>query len=137
MKKIFTLLCMIMLGITLSGCTGKGCDLLILNWGDYISDELILEFEQKYNVTVNVATADSNEQMYQNIFDQFSEYDLVVPSDYMLDQLVQDEMLLPLDFSRLTNYQDGMFVDELEALMYSDVCKRYKDYSKWYIYKDG
>ena len=100
MKKMFILITIFMFSLCLSSCTGKGCDLLILNWGDYISDELIADFEAEYHVTVNVATVDSNEQMYMNIIDQFSEYDLVVPSDYMLDQMASDDMLLPIDFSR-------------------------------------
>lgn len=130
MKKMFILITIFMFSLCLSSCTGKGCDLLILNWGDYISDELIADFEAEYHVTVNVATVDSNEQMYMNIIDQFSEYDLVVPSDYMLDQMASDDMLLPIDFSRLENYEEGMFVDELEMLMDSPTCK---DYKKYYI----
>lgn len=128
MKKFIALFNILLLGLTLTSCTGKGCDLLILNWGDYISDDIIVDFEAEYDVVVNVVTADSNEQMYQNIFNQFSEYDLIVPSDYMIDQLVADEMLLPLDFSLLSNYSSDMFVDELETLMNSDTCKNYKDY---------
>lgn len=127
-KKILSLISILILGLTLNSCTGKGCDLLILNWGDYISDDLISDFEERYSVTVNIATVDSNEQMYMNIIDQFSEYDLVVPSDYMLDQMAADDMLLPIDFSKLENYEEGMFVDELEELMNSDTCIAYKNY---------
>ena len=128
MKKIFILISIFISVFILNSCTGKGCDLLILNWGDYISDDLINDFEERYDVIVNVATVDSNEQMYMNIIDQFSEYDLVVPSDYMLDQMAADDMLLPIDFSRLENYEEGMFVDELEMLMNSDTCIDYKNY---------
>lgn len=127
-KRLFVLISIFMLSILLSSCTGKGCDLLILNWGDYISDDLIADFESEYGVTVNVATVDSNEQMYMNIIDQFSEYDLVVPSDYMLDQMASDDMLIPLDFTKLENYEEGMFVDELEVLMNSSNCSAYKNY---------
>jgi len=127
-KRLFVLISIFMLSILLSSCTGKGCDLLILNWGDYISDDLIADFESEYGVTVNVATVDSNEQMYMNIIDQFSEYDLVVPSDYMIDQMASDDMLIPLDFTKLENYEEGMFVDELEVLMNSSNCSSYKNY---------
>ncbi len=108
--------------------SGKGSDLLILNWGDYMSKELITDFEKKYNVTVKEVTVDSCEQMYQNIINQNAEYDLVIPSDYMLDQLKEEELILELDFSKLENYSENMFVSELNDLMNSDNCINYKGY---------
>lgn len=108
--------------------TGKGANLLILNWGDYMASELITEFEKRYDVDVKEVTVDSNEQMYQNIINQNAEYDLVVPSDYMLDQMKEDGLIHELDFSLLDNYTDGIFVDELEILRNSNDAKSYKNY---------
>lgn len=114
--------------LTLASCGGKGADLLILNWGDYIASDVIEAFEAEKNVKVKVAVVESNEQMYQNILNQTAEYDLVVPSDYMLDQMKQDNLIKEMDYSKLENYQAGMFVDELETLMSSSDCAGYKDY---------
>lgn len=114
--------------LTLASCGGKGADLLILNWGDYMADEVIEAFQTEYNVKVAVSTVDSNEQMYQNILNQTAEYDLVVPSDYMLDQMKEEGLIKKLDYSLLDNYQEGMFVDQLEGLMSSSDCSNYQGY---------
>lgn len=105
--------------------SGKGVDLLILNWGDYMSSDLISSFEKEYQVKVGVATVDSNEQMYQNIMNNTAQYDLVIPSDYMLDQMKEDGLIQKLDESRLNPY---MVVHELDELLKSDDCKNYRDY---------
>ncbi|MBD5391120.1 extracellular solute-binding protein, partial [bacterium] len=129
MKKILGLLTLlaVVLVFVFTG-SGKGADLLILNWGDYMSTEVIHDFEKTYGVTVKEVTVDSNELMYQNIINQNAEYDLVLPSDYMIDQMMQDGLLLELDFSKLENYQEDIFVPELNQLMNSLDCKAYKNY---------
>ena len=52
MKKLFALFVLILIAINTSACGSKKADLLILNWGDYISDDLIAAFEEEYGVTV-------------------------------------------------------------------------------------
>ena len=128
MKKILSVVFIAICSIWLASCSGKGCDLLILNWGDYIADELISAFESEYGVTVKVATTDSNEQMYTDIKNMTAEYDLVVPSDYMLDQMKEDGLIKELDYTQIENYSEDLFVDELVDLMNSEDCKNYKGY---------
>lgn len=129
MKKYlgFGLLIIVVALFVFSG-SGKGADLLILNWGDYMSKDLIEQFEEEYGVTVSEVTVDSNEQMYRNILNQSAEYDLVVPSDYMLDQMMQDGLILELDKSRLSNFDENMFVPQLSKLMQSPDCLGYQNY---------
>lgn len=129
MKKYIglALLVVVVVVFVFSG-SGKGADLLILNWGDYMSRDLLERFEEEYNVTITEVTVDSNEQMYQNILNQSAEYDLVIPSDYMLDQMKQDGLILELDKTRLSHYQEDMFVPQLASLMNSEACKNYHDY---------
>lgn len=129
----FVLLFVIVLIFVFTG-SGKGADLLILNWGDYMSGEVIEAFESTYGVTVKEVTVESNEQMYQNILNQSAEYDLVVPSDYMLDQMREDGLILELDFSRLENYQEDVFVAELNTLLNSEDCQAYKNYCLPYFW---
>lgn len=128
MKKLFLLAFISILALSLSSCSGKGCDLLILNWGDYMSDDLIIQFEEENNCNVKLVTTDSNESMYSKIINKGADYDLVVPSDYMIDQMYSEGLLNEIDFSKLENYSEDMFVPELKELMDSDDCKRYKDY---------
>ena len=75
MKKINYILLFLSSLIILSSCSSKGCDLLILNWGDYICDDIIVAFEEEYNCNVKVATTDSNESMYSKILNRNAEYD--------------------------------------------------------------
>ncbi len=128
MKKLFIIISLFILTITLSSCGGKGCDLLILNWGDYISEDVILAFEEEYDVTVKVATVDSSELMYANVQNKLAEYDLVVPSDYTIDQMKADGLIKEIDFSKLSNYSEDLFVPELDAIMKSDNCSSYYGY---------
>ena len=128
MKKYTLLLSLSCLVLLLCSCTGKGADLLILSWGDYMAEVVVSSFEEDHQVKVSVVTVDSNEQMYQNILNRQAEYDLVIPSDYMLDQMKEDGLIKKLDYTRLSNYQEGMFVDELETLMSSADCSNYQGY---------
>lgn len=128
MKKITILTLLIVFILSLTSCGGKGCDLLILNWGDYISEDIILAFEEEYGVDVKVATTDSNEQMYSSILNKTAEYDLVVPSDYMVHQMKDEGLIQKIDYSKLSNYSDEMFVPELAELMDSENCSDYQGY---------
>ena len=128
MKKLCFSLLLILSFLTLSSCGSKGADLLILNWGDYIAEELLLGFEEEYGVKVKVVTTDSNEQMYSSIMNKTAEYDLVVPSDYMLDQMAQEGIIKKIDYRRLENYSEDMFVSELNDLMNSENTASYKGY---------
>ena len=67
MKRIYIIIASLIIMLTLTSCDEKKSDLLILNWGDYISEDVISLFEEEYGVSVRVATTDSNEQMLFNI----------------------------------------------------------------------
>jgi len=113
--------------LSLASC-GQSDKLVILNWGDYISEDVVSAFEDEYGVKVKVVTTDSNEQMYTNVVNKIAEYDLVVPSDYMIHQMYENDLLIKLDYSKLTNYKDVIYVSELNDLMNSDDCKAYNGY---------
>ncbi len=128
MKKFYNFFLLSFMILILSSCGGKGADLLILNWGDYMDDDLIVAFEEKYDVNVKQVTTDSNESMYSKVLNRQSEYDIVVPSDYMIDQMHEDDLLYEIDYDKLENYDPDMFVPELISLMNSDDCIRYQGY---------
>ncbi|WP_283678941.1 ABC transporter substrate-binding protein [Lentilactobacillus sp. Marseille-Q4993] len=94
-----------------TGDTGSKV-LNLYNWGDYIDPSLITKFQKETGYHVNVETFDSNEAMYTKIKQGGTNYDLTVPSDYMVQKMKQDKLLIPLDKSQLTgisNYgQDYM-----------------------------
>ena len=115
MKRAFSLLmlctCLLLLLCPiLSSCSAKdGITLYVYNWGEYISDgsegslDVNAAFEDYcrealgLNVTVNYSTFSSNEDMYAKISSGAASYDVIIPSDYMIQRMVSAEtpMLLP------------------------------------------
>ena len=88
----------------------------VYNWGQYIADgsddsmEVIKEFETRYpHIKVNYSTYDSNEIMYSKLSNGGITVDVIIPSDYMIARLISEDMLLPLDFDNIPNYQ---YIDE-------------------------
>lgn len=128
MKRIKLLVLAVLAVLGLASCGGGADKLVILNWGDYISEDVVLAFEEEYGVTVDVVTTDSNEQMYTSVLNRMADYDLVVPSDYMIHQMYENDLLIELDYTKLTNYTEDIFVSELQSLMDSDDCKAYTGY---------
>ena len=77
-----------------------GQTLHIYNWGEYTGENIIQDFEEKTGATVIVENFDSNEQMYIKVANGES-YDLLVPSDYMIQRLIEEDLLQKLDHSKL------------------------------------
>ncbi len=106
MKKIIILLiCLIML----TGCTGKKYDgvVNVLNWSSYIPTDVIKDFEKEYNIKVNYGTYSSNEELLAKLSSsKKGTYDVVFPSDYMVELMIQKDMLMPIDIGNLTNYKN-------------------------------
>ncbi len=102
----------------LTACSEGGGDtvtLYVYNWGEYISDgsEGTLDtnemFEEWYyetygvKVEVNYSTYSSNESMYAKLSSGSVNYDVVVPSDYMIERMIAEDMLAPLNFENIPN----------------------------------
>ena len=92
----------------------------VYNWGQYLSDgtddyiNVIEEFEAAYpNIKVNYMTYDSNESMYTKLKTGGSLFDIIIPSDYMVEKLIAEDMLEPLDMANIPNFQyiDDSFRD--------------------------
>ena len=89
----------------------KGTSINVYNWGEYISDgsegslDVNKEFTKRYGIKVNYTTFESNENMYNKLQSGGANYDIVIPSDYMIAKLIEEEMLVELDFSNIPNYQ--------------------------------
>ena len=96
--------------------TQEQITLNVYNWGQYIADgsdgsmEVIAEFEKRYpHIKVNYSTYDSNEIMYSKLANGGIIVDVIIPSDYMIARLISEDMLLPLNFDNIPNYQ---YIDE-------------------------
>ncbi len=75
--------------------------------GDYINRDLVKAFEKEYQVRVRVITFESNEIAVTQI--QTNSYDLVIPSDYAIEELVSKDLLLPMDYTRFTSFKTEDF----------------------------
>ena len=136
MKKMMTLLAAILLlALCLTGCGGKDTlTLNVYNWGEYISDgsedsfDTIREFETWYEetygqkVTVNYSTYASNEDMYNKISSGAVSYDVIIPSDYMIARMAEENLLHPLNFENIPNYQ---YIDDAFKGLYYDPQNQY------------
>ena len=106
MKKLF--LMGIALLLVLAGCSKESREeLRVFNWGAYIDESVITEFENKFNVKVIYDTFESNEIMYTKLQDG-SKYDILIPSDYMIQRLNDEGRLQELDYSKIPNYSNVM-----------------------------
>jgi len=83
----------------------------VYNWGQYISDgtdgyiDVNKAFTEATGIQVNYMTYDSNETMYTKLKTGGSSYDVIIPSDYMIARLIREDMLLPLNFDNIPNYE--------------------------------
>lgn len=77
----------------------------VYNWGDYIDDSLIDKFEEETGIKVVYDTFDSNESMYVKMKSGGVNYDVVIPSDYMVEKMIDEDMLEPINFDNIPNYK--------------------------------
>ncbi|MDD3107364.1 MAG: extracellular solute-binding protein [Bacilli bacterium] len=103
MKKFSVFLILGWMLFLASSCDGRE-RLMLLNWGEYINDEVVALFEQEYNVVVVPAFVENNEGFYEKVDNATTLYDNVVPSDYMIEKMKQDDLLQKIDLTKLTNY---------------------------------
>lgn len=89
----------------------RGTKLYVYNWGEYISDgaddtlDVNKAFEEKYGIEVVYDNFDNNEVMYSKLKSGGVSYDVVIPSDYMIERMIAEDMLEKLDFSNIPNYK--------------------------------
>ena len=97
-----------------SSCGSSGEEKAVLrvyNWGEYISDgsedslDVIKAFEDEYNVDVIYDIYATNEEMYTKIKSGAVDYDIVIPSDYMISRMIEEDMLEKLNFDNIPNAQ--------------------------------
>jgi spermidine/putrescine transport system substrate-binding protein len=92
---------------------GSKNTLTVYNWGEYIDPELIDQFEKETGIKVVYETFDSNEAMMTKVQQGGSAYDIAVPSEYAIEMMKEDNLLVELDHSKLPNlkYIDPYFLD--------------------------
>lgn len=130
--------------ILLTGCADERDNILkVYNWADYIDEELLGEFEQWYEeqtgekVQIIYQTFDINETMLSKIELGHEDYDVVCPSDYIIERMLKNDLLLPIerDFGETPNYIDNVapyIIDKFSQIEGSG--KDANDYSVGYMW---
>ncbi|MBQ2568550.1 MAG: spermidine/putrescine ABC transporter substrate-binding protein [Clostridia bacterium] len=101
----------------------RGTTLNVYNWGEYISDggegslDVNKKFEDLTGIKVNYTNFDSNEDMYAKLKSGGANYDLVFPSDYMIERLIDEGLLEKLDYSKIPNFK---YIDPKYKGLYYD-----------------
>ncbi|WP_100330055.1 ABC transporter substrate-binding protein [Bacillus xiapuensis] len=99
----------------LNASTGQteGNILTVYNWGDYIDPELIAQFEKETGMKVIYETFDSNEAMMTKVEQGGTAYDIAIPSEYAIDKMKKNNLLLPVNHRKLPNlkYIDRRFLN--------------------------
>ena len=98
---------------------GQNVAINVYNWGEYISNgsddsvDVVSAFEQLTGIKVNYTTFDSNESMYAKLKSGAANYDVVIPSDYMVAKMISEGMLKPLNYDNIPNFKkiDPEYVD--------------------------
>lgn len=86
--------------------TATGGELNIFIWSNYLPDSVIKQFEERYHAKVNVELYDSNEALLAKLQSGGSDYDIIVPSDYMVKVLKEQGLLQPLDRDNISNFSN-------------------------------
>ena len=104
----------------LAGCGGASSAdngvVYFYNCGDYIDEDLLSKFTKETGIKVDYSTYDTNEIMYQKLKSSPGSYDLVIPSDYMIEKMVNEDMVEKIDFNNIPNYE--YIGDEYKNLSY-------------------
>ena len=121
--------------ILLVGCSHNDKQVLnVYNWGEYIADgsegypDVIKNFENWYyktygtKVKVNYSTYPSNEDMYSKISSGAAKYDVIIPSDYMIARMKDENLLEPLDYNKIPN---AKYIDKSFKGLYYDKDSKY------------
>ncbi len=129
---IFLLLLCFVTALFTAGCDSfaeeeaEGEDTLyIYSWGDYLDPDVIAQFEEETGIHVVLDEFDTNESMYPRVKEGATSYDLICPSDYMIQKMAENDLLQPLDYNQLPNAKKYIGEDFLKQAESYDPGNRY------------
>lgn len=106
MNKVLKGISVLLIACIVVGCGGASNDtretLRVFNWGEYVDHDVIAAFEKEFNARVIYETFDSNEMMYTK-FMGGNHYDIMVPSEYMIERMISEDLLQELDLNKIPN----------------------------------
>ncbi|MBQ8527615.1 MAG: ABC transporter substrate-binding protein [Lachnospiraceae bacterium] len=106
-KFIVLLASMIAFSALVTGCGGdkggENGEVIVYNWGEYIDPETIDMFEAETGIKVIYDEYETNEIMYPKVESGTSNYDVLCPSDYMIEKLIENDLLAEINFDNIPN----------------------------------
>ncbi len=106
MRRQLLILLFVGVVLALTGCAEKGNELYIYNWGEYMDETLRDDFTKETGIKIIYEEFATNEDMYVKLKNGGTSYDIAIPSDYMIEKLIKEDMLEAIDYSKLTNYSN-------------------------------
>ncbi len=113
-KKIYFSALILFVMLFISGCSDKKGEndnvINVYSWGEFISNgvdgtlDVNKEFTERTGIKVNYKTFQNNEELFAKLIGGGADYDVIIPSDYMVSRLVENDMLEPLNFDNIPNY---------------------------------
>ena len=104
-RKLFFVFCMLIIILFMYSCSTKE-KLYVYNWGIYLDKNVINEFEKKYDCDVIYDEFDTNEEMYAIVSSEGRIYDVLCPTDYMIEKMINQDLLYEYDIKELSNYEN-------------------------------
>ena len=110
-RKMAAIFLILVMRFSLAACGGGGggqkvsTTINVFNWGDYIDESVLTDFEKEYGIKVNYDYFATNEEMYVKLKSGGTDYDVLFPSDYMIARLIKEDMLHKLDFNNIPNIE--------------------------------
>ena len=131
MKKfIALLLCGILTATALTGCgssssAGENGEVIVYNWGEYIDPETLTMFEEETGIKVVYDEFETNEIMYPKVEAGSSAYDVVCPSDYMVQKMIENDLIQELDYDKIPNAKENIGAQYYEQAAAYDPGNKY------------
>ena len=127
---VLTLVMVMSLTIGLAGCGNSATngEVNVYNWGEYIDEELLDKFTEETGIKVNYDTYSDNESLYSMLSSGSANYDVVIPSDYMISRMIDEDMLEELNFDNIPNFQ---YIDDAYKGLEYDPEDRYSVAYTW------
>lgn len=107
-KRLLSVLMVGAMGLSFTGCSsgGENGKVVVYNWGDYIDPAVNEMFTKETGIKVVYSDYANNEEMYASVEPGNVKYDVLFPSDYMIEKMINKDMLQKIDFSKIPNYEN-------------------------------
>ena len=109
-KNLLPLAATLIVVFLFSGCASPQKTVYVYNWGEYINQDVLSMFEQETGIHVVYTTFATNEEMYAKLRAGASDYDVLIPSDYMIERMSAEDLLHPINWENVPN---AALIDDL------------------------